>query len=165
MVFYKSLIAFFVLSSAISSCFFDKSIETSIISDKKLNQNINGNGSSLILQFIQLKERSRFDRSSQFTLHSDPKKTLREDLIEHKKYKILPQSEKYIEIVLKNDCKYLAIIGGFRAPYRDKWKKIFLVEDMKRRIYLKLDKNTLDIISRAKYNSDSEKIIRIKASH
>ncbi len=114
-------------------------------------QNINldpsGQPLSVVVRIYQLKDPGRLESADYDAILKSDKETLSDDFLDRQERIVQPGSRETLEIRTNPLTAYLGIVGLFRNPSGDTWRKIIPVKGKNPKIVLSVREQSIEISS------------------
>ena len=121
-----SLIIYYSLFIIISGCGGgEQSLKVNLKCDADCNDN-----NAIVIRMYQLKNADKFSHASFESLLRNPEATISDDLIPDSKFEVTLVPDQIFQIkdyTIKDDAKYIGIVGDFHSPAKDGWLQIIPV--------------------------------------
>ena len=121
-----SLIIYYSLFIIISGCGGGvQSLKVNLKCDADCNDN-----NAIVIRMYQLKNADKFSHASFESLLRNPEATISDDLIPDSKFEVTLVPDQIFQIkdyTIKDDAKYIGIVGDFHSPAKDGWLQIIPV--------------------------------------
>jgi type VI secretion system protein VasD len=130
-----------------TGCSSVSTVEAKLHADKKLNPDLNGRPSPLVVRVYELKSLSVFNSADFFNLFEQDVALLGEDLQMRDEFAFQPGETKSLERDLRIDTRYLGIIGAYRDIENARWRNSVKVEpDEDLELIIKFGAKGIDIM-------------------
>jgi type VI secretion system protein VasD len=131
----------------LTGCSSVSTVEAKLHADKKLNPDLNGRPSPLVVRVYELKSLSVFNSADFFNLFEQDVALLGEDLQMRDEFAFQPGETKSLERDLRIDTRYLGIIGAYRDIENARWRNSVKVEpDEDLELIIKFGAKGIDIM-------------------
>lgn len=97
-------------------------VELDIQSSSKLNPDIRGRASPVIVRLYELKSPVRFNQADFFALHEQDSAILGEDLLAKEEFTVNPSELRPLQRQLNPRTRYLGILATYRAIDQAVWR-------------------------------------------
>ena len=102
-----------------------QSLKVNLKCDADCNDN-----NAIVIRMYQLKNADKFSHASFESLLRNPEATISDDLIPDSKFEVTLVPDQIFQIkdyTIKDDAKYIGIVGDFHSPAKDGWLQIIPV--------------------------------------
>lgn len=104
-------------------------VDLSMIAEPDVNPNVEGEGTPLRFQVLQLKDDSMLMAADLGQLESDLEKALGTNYLAHDDFTLLPEQWKFYEpFEVDEDTRYIGLIAFYASPNEAEWKKVVKVK-------------------------------------
>lgn len=134
-----------VFMLSLSGCSFMQSppktrIDLHLTGSDKLNKDLHGRPSPIVLRLYELKNPVAFEHAEFFTLYQQPQETLTLDLIAQEEVELRPGERRELNLIASLEGRYLAVLAAYRNLPDVAWRVVVpLHEGELNRIYMQLD--------------------------
>lgn len=103
-------------------------VDLSMLAESNVNPNINGEGTPLRFQVLQLKDDSMLMAADLSQLQADLEEALGTNYLTHDDFTLLPEQWKFYEpFEIDEETRYIGIIAFYATPNDAEWKKVVKV--------------------------------------
>lgn len=118
-----------LLSLALSGCSFKQSTPTTRIDlhltgSAKLNPDLQGRPSPIVLRLYELKHPVAFEHSEFFMLYQQPQETLSMDLVAHEELELRPGEKHELNLTTTQAGSYLGVLAAYRNLPEADWQVV-----------------------------------------
>ncbi|MFC3284148.1 type VI secretion system lipoprotein TssJ [Litchfieldella rifensis] len=104
-------------------------VDLSMVAEPGVNPNVEGEGTPLQFQILQLKDDSMLMAADHDQLREDLEEALGTNYLAHDDFTLLPGQFKFYEpFDIDEDTRYVGIIAFYATPDAAQWKKVVKVE-------------------------------------
>ncbi|WP_136248087.1 type VI secretion system lipoprotein TssJ [Halomonas borealis] len=104
-------------------------VDLSMLAAPNINPNVEGKGTPLRFQILQLKDDSMLMSADHFQLQADLEEALGTNYLAHDDFTLLPGQFKFYEpFEVEEDTRYIGIIAFYASPNQAQWKKVVEVD-------------------------------------
>ncbi len=112
----------------LSGCSSVSTIEATMQADMRLNPDLNGRPSPLVVRLYELKSLSVFNNADFFNLFEQDVALLGDELQMRDEFAFQPGETKTLQRDLRPDTRFLAIIGAYRDIENARWRNSIEVD-------------------------------------
>lgn len=118
-----------LFSLLLSGCSFKQSspttrIDLHLIGSDKLNPDLHGRPSPIVLRLYELKNPVAFEHAEFFTLYQQPQETLSLDLIAHEEMELRPGEKHELNLLTTPAGGYLGVLAAYRNLPEAHWQVV-----------------------------------------
>ncbi|WP_150304256.1 type VI secretion system lipoprotein TssJ [Pseudomonas saliphila] len=99
-------------------------IDLSLESSNKLNPDLNGRPSPVVLHLIELKHPVAFENADFFSIYQHPRETLTPDFIRLEELEMRPGERRSVKFSVAEDSRYLGILAAYRDLSGGEWQTV-----------------------------------------
>ena len=115
-------------------------LDLTLAGDQRLNPDINGRPSPIVLRLLELRHPAAFENADFFTLYQRPKESLQPDLVTSEELELRPGENRTLKVSLQPGSRYLGVLAAYRDLPESRWRLVIpLQEKQHNRIGLDLD--------------------------
>ena len=104
-------------------------VDLSMVAEPDVNPNIDGEGTPLRFQILQLKDDSMLMAADMDQLSEDMEAALGTNYLTHDDFTLLPGQWKFYEpFAIEEDTRYIGLIAFYAEPNEAEWKKVVKVK-------------------------------------
>ncbi|CAH1043256.1 type VI secretion system lipoprotein TssJ [Halomonas sp. TD01] len=104
-------------------------VDLSMVAERNVNPNVDGDGTPLRFQVLQLKDDSMLMAADLTQLQQDLEESLGTNYLTHDDFTLLPGQWKFYEpFEIDEATRYIGIIAFYATPNEAEWKKIVKVK-------------------------------------
>lgn len=104
-------------------------VDLSMLAAGNINPNVEGEGTPVRFQILQLKDDSMLQSADHRQLQEDLEEALGTNYLAHDDFTLLPGQFKFYEpFEVEEDTRYIGIIAFYAEPNRAQWKKVVEVD-------------------------------------
>jgi type VI secretion system protein VasD len=107
----------------VAGCSSVSSVKASMNADKRVNPDINGRPSPIVVRLYELKSLSVFNNADFFNLFEQDVALLGGELMMRDEFFFQPGETKLLERELQPDTRYLGVIGAYRDIENATWRR------------------------------------------
>ncbi|SNY97464.1 type VI secretion system lipoprotein TssJ [Halomonas sp. hl-4] len=112
-------------------------VDLSMIAEPNVNPNVEGEGTPLRFQVLQLKDDSMLMAADLDQLENDLEKALGTNYLAHDDFTLLPEQWKFYEpFEIDEDTRYIGLIAFYASPNEAEWKKVVKVKSRSEHYHL-----------------------------
>ena len=118
-----------LFSLLLSGCSFKQSspntrIDLHLIGSDKLNPDLHGRPSPIVLRLYELKNPVAFEHAEFFSLYQQPQETLSLDLIAHEELELRPGEKHELNLLTTPAGGYLGVLAAYRNLPEANWQVV-----------------------------------------
>ncbi|WP_185858834.1 type VI secretion system lipoprotein TssJ [Vreelandella populi] len=103
-------------------------VDISMVAEPNVNPNVEGEGTPLRFQVLQLKDDSMLMAADLSQLHADLEAALGTNYLTHDDFTLLPGQWKFYEpFAVDEETRYIGLIAFYATPNEAEWKKVVKV--------------------------------------
>jgi type VI secretion system protein VasD len=127
-------------------------LDLSLSGSDKLNPDLNGRPSPVVLRLIELKHPVAFTSADFFSLYQRPKEALAPDLVTQEELELRPGETRELKLSVQDGSRYVGVLAAYRDLPEANWRFVIPLEPKERtRIELRLDEHGIrDLAATAK---------------
>ncbi|MEH6388953.1 type VI secretion system lipoprotein TssJ [Pseudomonas profundi] len=115
-------------------------IDLSLESSNKLNPDLNGRPSPVVLHLIELKHPVAFENADFFSIYQHPRETLTPDFVRLEELEMRPGERRNVKFSVAEDSRYLGVLAAYRDLSGGEWRTVIpLRAKKKHKVSLYLD--------------------------
>lgn len=115
-------------------------IDLSLESSNKLNPDLNGRPSPVVLHLIELKHPVAFENADFFSTYQHPRETLTPDFVRLEELEMRPGERRNVKFSVAEDSRYLGVLAAYRDLSGGEWRTVIpLRAKKKHKVSLYLD--------------------------
>jgi type VI secretion system protein VasD len=95
---------------------------------------LNAGGNAVTVGIYQLNSKTAFEGRSFSTFWQDPVNALGSELVSSQSVTLYPNQPETFELELEGDTRYVGIAANFREPDPERWKTIYPVDELSKRL-------------------------------
>ncbi len=112
-------------------------VDLSMLAADDMNPNVEGEGTPLRFQILQLKDDSMLMSADHRQLQEDLEEALGTNYLAHDDFTLLPGQFKFYEpFEVEEDTRYIGIIAFYAEPNQAQWKKVVKIDAQGRDYHL-----------------------------
>ncbi|MGO1773208.1 MULTISPECIES: type VI secretion system lipoprotein TssJ [unclassified Halomonas] len=112
-------------------------VDLSMIAESNVNPNVDGEGTPLRFQVLQLKDDSMLMAADLGQLSSDLEEALGTNYLTHDDFTLLPGQWKFYEpFEIDEETRYIGLIAFYATPNEAEWKKVVKVKSLSEHYHL-----------------------------
>ena len=130
-----SRLATFALISALAllgGCSGLTKIDLSLESSNKLNPDLNGRPSPVVLHLIELKHPVAFQNADFFSIYQHPRETLTPDFVRLEELEMRPGERRNVKFSVAEESRYLGILAAYRDLSGGEWQTVIPLRSKKK---------------------------------
>lgn len=141
----RTALIFIIFSLMLSGCSLKQSapptrIDLHLVGNDRLNPDLHGRPSPIVLRLYELKNPVTFEHSEFFTLYQQPQETLALDLIAHEELELRPGEKRELNLTTTPEGGYLGVLAAYRNLPEADWQVVIpLRVGELNRIHLQVD--------------------------
>ena len=118
---------------------------------KQINLNFQGTQEmnkqqSCVVYVFQLRTDTNFLNASLESFWEQGRESFADDIVEERKYQLVPGENRTDLLTLKEDTVYLGAVGDFNEPDKEGWRQVYSLEKKPpKQLYIVIGYNRLDI--------------------
>ena len=118
---------------------------------KQINLNLQGTQEmnkqqSCVIYVYQLRTDTNFMNASLESFWEQGRESFSADIVEERKYQLVPGETRTDLLTLKEDTVYLGAVGDFNEPDKEGWRQVYSLEKKApKQLYIVIGYNRLDI--------------------
>lgn len=94
----------------------------------RLNPDLNGRPSPIVLRLYELKRPVAFENSDFFALYQRSKDVLAQDLVAEEELSLRPGEEQQLQLSVKPDSRYVGVLAAYRDLPESRWHYVIALE-------------------------------------
>ncbi|QIB51856.1 type VI secretion system lipoprotein TssJ [Pseudomonas sp. OIL-1] len=115
-------------------------IDLSLESSNKLNPDLNGRPSPVVLHLIELKHPVAFENADFFSIYQHPRETLTPDFVRLEELEMRPGERRNVKFSVAENSRYLGVLAAYRDLSGGEWRTVIpLRAKKKHKVSLYLD--------------------------
>lgn len=107
-------------------------VDLSLESSNKLNPDLNGRPSPVVLHLIELKHPVAFENADFFSIYQHPRETLTPDFIRLEELEMRPGERRNVKFSVAEDSRYLGILAAYRDLSGGEWQTVIPLRPKKK---------------------------------
>lgn len=107
-------------------------VDLSLESSNKLNPDLNGRPSPVVLHLIELKHPVAFENADFFSIYQHPRETLTPDFIRLEELEMRPGERRSVKFSVAEDSRYLGILAAYRDLSGGEWQTVIPLRPKKK---------------------------------
>ncbi|MFG6668301.1 type VI secretion system lipoprotein TssJ [Halomonas sp. HNIBRBA4712] len=112
-------------------------VDLSMVAEPDVNPNLDGEGTPLRFQVLQLKDDSMLMAADMLQLREDLEEALGTNYLTHDDFTLLPGQWKFYEpFEIDEQARYIGIIAFYATPNEAEWKKVVKVRSQAQHYHL-----------------------------
>lgn len=106
----------------------------------RLNPDLNGRPSPIVLRLLELKHPIAFDNADFFSLYQRPKEALAPDLVALEELELRPGESRDLKLTVQEGSRYVGVLAAYRDLPEANWRYVLTLEPRERtHAWLRLD--------------------------
>jgi len=115
-------------------------LDLSLQGSDRLNPDLNGRPSPIVIRLIELKHPVAFENADFFSLYQRPKESLSPDLVIQEELELRPGEQRDLKLFVQEDSRYVGVLAAYRDLPESNWRFVIpLQRKAQNRIELTLD--------------------------
>jgi len=130
-----------VLMFLLAACGGTKQISLNLQGTQEMNKQ-----QSCVIYVYQLRTDTNFINASLESFWEQGRESFSDDIVEERKYQLVPGETRTDLLILKEDTVYLGAVGDFNEPDKEGWRQVYSLEKkVPKQLYIVIGYNRLDI--------------------
>ncbi|WP_407294416.1 type VI secretion system lipoprotein TssJ [Stutzerimonas zhaodongensis] len=122
-------------------------LDLSLQGSDRLNPDLNGRPSPIVIRLIELKHPVAFENADFFSLYQRPKEALSPDLVVQEELELRPGEQRDLKLFVQEGSRYVGVLAAYRDLPESSWRFVIpLQQKAQNRIELKLDEHGIKAI-------------------
>lgn len=122
-------------------------LDLNLAGGEKLNPDINGRPSPIVVRLIELKHPVAFENADFFSLYQQPKDILSQDLVSTEELELRPGENRELKLSVKPDSRYVGVLAAYRNLPESSWRYVITLQPQEiNTLTLKLDALGIKVI-------------------
>lgn len=152
-----SVLVFLMILTGLISCSGKKNINVSLISSKAINLDESGDPLPVVVRIYFLKNKEKMEKEDFMSLWKSDTEILGEDIVSREEITVQPETMVKIKLESGKGAKYIGIMGLFRKPQKEEWKKIIPLKGIvSRSVEISVHEGSVNIVEKP-HNTGEEK--------
>ncbi|MBX9757035.1 MAG: type VI secretion system lipoprotein TssJ [Pseudomonadaceae bacterium] len=115
-------------------------LDLSLTGSEKLNPDINGRPSPIVLRLIELKHPVSFENADFFSLYQRPKDALSPDLVTLEELELRPGESHELKLSVQDGSRYVGVLAAYRDLPESSWRYVIALQPQElNKVELNLD--------------------------
>jgi type VI secretion system protein VasD len=115
-------------------------LDLTLSGSEKLNPDLNGRPSPIVLRLIELKHPVAFESADFFSLYQRPKEALAPDLVVLEELELRPGEQRELKLSVHKGSRYVGVLAAYRDLPESNWRVVIPLQQQARNSsVLKLD--------------------------
>ncbi|MDO8697867.1 MAG: type VI secretion system lipoprotein TssJ [Pseudomonas sp.] len=115
-------------------------LDLSLTGSDKLNPDINGRPSPIVLRLIELKHPVSFENADFFSLYQRPKESLSPDLVTFEELELRPGENRELKLSVQDGSRYVGVLAAYRDLPESSWRYVIALQPQElNKVELNLD--------------------------
>ncbi|MDO9323231.1 MAG: type VI secretion system lipoprotein TssJ [Pseudomonas sp.] len=115
-------------------------LDLSLTGSEKLNPDINGRPSPIVLRLIELKHPVSFENADFFSLYQRPKEALSPDLVTLEELELRPGESRELKLSVQDGSRYVGVLAAYRDLPESSWRYVIALQPQElNKVELNLD--------------------------
>ncbi|AHL74122.1 type VI secretion protein [Stutzerimonas stutzeri] len=122
-------------------------LDLSLQGSDRLNPDLNGRPSPIVIRLIELKHPVAFENADFFSLYQRPKESLSPDLVIQEEMELRPGEQRDLKLFVQEGSRYVGVLAAYRDLPESNWRFVIPLEHKaQNRIELGLDEHGIQAI-------------------
>jgi len=122
-------------------------LDLSLRGSDRLNPDLNGRPSPIVIRLIELKHPVAFENTDFFSLYQRPKEALSPDLVIQEELELRPGEQRDLKLHVQDGSRYVGVLAAYRDLPESNWRFVIpLQQKAQNRIELSLDERGIQRI-------------------
>lgn len=122
-------------------------LDLSLQGSDRLNPDLNGRPSPVVIRLIELKHPVAFENTDFFSLYQRPKEALAPDLVIQEELELRPGEQRDLKLYVQGGSGYVGVLAAYRDLPESSWRFVIpLRHKAQNRIELSLDERGIQAI-------------------
>ena len=122
-------------------------LDLSLDGSDKLNPDLNGRPSPIVIRLIELKHPVAFENADFFSLYQRPKEALSPDLVIQEELELRPGEQRNLKLFVQEGSRYVGVLAAYRDLPESNWRFVIPLEHKaQNRIELSLDEHGIQAV-------------------
>jgi type VI secretion system protein VasD len=115
-------------------------LDLSLSGSERLNPDLNGRPSPIVLRLLELKHPVAFESADFFSLYQRPKEALAPDLVTQEELELRPGEQRELKLSVQPGSRYVGVLAAYRDLPETSWRFVIpLQEQAHNQVALQLD--------------------------
>ncbi len=133
-IFLPLLLALLMLGGCSSSM---TKLDLSLTGSQRLNPDLNGRPSPIVVRLIELKHPAAFANADFFSLYGSAKEALAPDFVTQEELELRPGQSQTLKVSTKPGSRYIGVLAAYRDLPDSRWRFVIpLQEEARHRVQL-----------------------------
>ncbi len=103
-------------------------LDLSLNGSEKLNPDINGRPSPIVVRLIELKHPVAFENADFFSLYQRPKDILNPDMVSSEELELRPGENRSLKLSVQADSRYVGVLAAYRDLPESSWRYVIALQ-------------------------------------
>jgi type VI secretion system protein VasD len=103
-------------------------LDLSLTGSDKLNPDINGRPSPIVLRLIELKHPVSFENADFFSLYLRAKEVLSPDLVTFEELELRPGENRELKLSVQDGSRYVGVLAAYRDLPESSWRYVIALQ-------------------------------------
>lgn len=103
-------------------------LDLSLMGSEKLNPDINGRPSPIVVRLIELKHPVAFENADFFSLYQQPKDILSQDLVSTEELELRPGENRELKLTVQPGSRYVGVLAAYRDLPESSWRYVITLQ-------------------------------------
>jgi len=122
-------------------------LDLSLRGSDKLNPDLNGRPSPVVIRLLELKHPVAFENADFFSLYQRPKEALSPDLVIQEELELRPGEQRDLKVFVQEGSRYVGVLAAYRDLPESSWRFVIpLQSKAQNRIELSLDEQGIKVV-------------------
>lgn len=122
-------------------------LDLSLQGSDRLNPDLNGRPSPIVIRLIELKHQVAFENADFFSLYQRPKEALSPDLVIQEELELRPGEQRDLKLFVEDGSRYVGVLAAYRDLPESNWRFVIPLQNKApNRIVLRLDEHGINAI-------------------
>lgn len=123
-------------------------LDLSLQGSDRLNPDLNGRPSPIVIRLIELKHPVAFENADFFSLYQRPKEALSPDLVVQEELELRPGEQRDLKLFVQEGSRYVGVLAAYRDLPESSWRFVIpLQHKAQNRIELNLDEHGINAVT------------------
>jgi len=122
-------------------------LDLSLQGSDRLNPDLNGRPSPIVIRLIELKHPVAFENADFFSLYQRPKEALSPDMVVQEELELRPGEQRDLKLFVQDGSRYVGVLAAYRDLPESNWRFVVpLQHRAQNRIELSLDERGIQSV-------------------
>ncbi len=99
-------------------------VDLSLVSDERLNPDLNDRPSPIVVRLLELRHPVAFENADFFSLYQRPGEVLKPDLVAQEELEVRPGEERELRLSVQPGSAYVGVLAAYRDLPESAWRVV-----------------------------------------